>query len=63
MEHDLNILHNRKNDHFEPYDVLLTITTNIAVLLMTSLCSRDTYIIFRAMFNHFELKVVSRCRE
>ncbi len=39
MEHDLNILRFlalNKNDNFEPYNVLLVISTNIAVLLMTA---------------------------
>ncbi len=39
MEHDLNILMIfglKKKYNFEPYNVLLIITTNIAVLLMTT---------------------------
>ncbi len=39
MEHDLNILMilaYDKNDNFEPNNVLLAITTNIPVLLMTA---------------------------
>ncbi len=41
MEHDRNILmifcHKRKMYNFDPYSVLLSIATNIAVLLMTVL--------------------------
>ncbi len=40
MEHDLNILidfwHKRKMDNFDSYNVLLSIATNIPVLLMTA---------------------------
>ncbi len=40
MEHDLNILinfcHKRKMYNFEPYNVLLSIATNIPVLLMSA---------------------------
>ncbi len=37
MEHDLNILMIFDiQDHFGPYNVLLSISTNIAVLLMTA---------------------------
>ncbi len=40
MEHDLNILMvfgiKIKMNHFEPYNVLLAIAVNIAVLLMTA---------------------------
>ncbi len=40
MEHDLNILmifgHKRKMYNFDPYNVLLSIATNIPVLLMTA---------------------------
>ncbi len=39
IEHDLNILimfcHKRKINNFDPYNVLLAISTNITVLLMT----------------------------
>ncbi len=40
MEHDLYLIsydfwHKRKIDHFDPYNVLLAIATNIPVLLMT----------------------------
>ncbi len=39
MEHDLYLIsfwHKRKMDHFDPYNVLLAIATNIPVLLMTA---------------------------
>ncbi len=39
MEHDLNILiifGIKNNDNFDPYNVLLSIATDIAVLLMTA---------------------------
>ncbi len=40
MEHDLkypnDFWHKRKIYHFDPYNVLLAIATNIAVLLMTA---------------------------
>ncbi len=40
MEHDLNIpndfWHKRKMYNFDPYNVLLAISTNIPVLLMTA---------------------------
>ncbi len=36
MEHDPNYLWNkRKHDHFDPYNVLLAIATNISVLIKT----------------------------
>ncbi len=35
--------HNRKMYNFDPYNALLSIATNIPVLLMTALCSRVTY--------------------
>ncbi len=35
--------HKIKIYNFDPYNVLLSIATNIAVLLMTALCSRDTF--------------------
>ncbi len=44
MEHDLNILMifgMKEKYNFDPYNVLLSIATNIPVLLMTG--SRDTY--------------------
>ncbi len=37
--------HKTKKYHFEPHNVLLAIATNIPVLLLTVLCSRDTYVI------------------
>ncbi len=37
MEHDLNdFCHKRKMYNFDPYNVLLSIATNIPVLLMTA---------------------------
>ncbi len=39
MEHDLNIIMifvKRKMYNFDPYNVLLSIATNIAVMLMTA---------------------------
>ncbi len=42
MEHDLDLLytndfwHKIKIDHFDPYNILLAIATNIPVLLMTA---------------------------
>ncbi len=40
MGHDLNILmifcHKRKMYNFDPYNILLTIATNIPVLFMTA---------------------------
>ncbi len=38
-----DLCHKIKMYNFEPYNVLLSIATNIAELLMTALCSRDTY--------------------
>ncbi len=35
--------HKIKMYNFEPYNVLLSIATDIPVLLMTVLCCRDTY--------------------
>ncbi len=45
MEHDLNILmiFGIKKDHFDPYNVLLAIATNIPVTY--DLCSRVTYVL------------------
>ncbi len=39
MEHDFypnDFCHERKMDNFDPYNVLLSIATNIPVLLMTA---------------------------
>ncbi len=36
--------HNRNMYNFDPYNVMLVFATNIAVLLLTSLCSWDTNI-------------------
>ncbi len=58
MEHDLNIImifwHKRKMDHFEPYNVLLDIAANIAVLLMTAFVAH-IYIYIYITYTHWPL--------
>ncbi len=50
MEHDLYLIyewHKRQIDHFDPYNVLLVIATNIPVLLMTDFVVQDHILLIR----------------
>ncbi len=56
--------HKRNNYNFDPYNVLLAIAINIAVLLMTALCSRDTNLTDPKLFkwNCIFVTFVSVCK-
>ncbi len=54
--------HTIKINNFDPYNVLLAIATNIPVLLMTSLCSRDMDIYFLCkMPEHHRRQTTCKC--